>query len=213
MTRPALSRLLATAALLLLPAQAVTFGGLNITPRGAQNLNLETGATELPGGGSATDSRSGLTLSAARMSIVPGQSLTAQGATISTKQGGKLTADTVRYDLAAGTVTATGGVSYTDGRLKALQAGRVTLHVKTGFVVASGSVRASDPAMTGTTFVFDAATQQAVLAGPYSARQGTLNARGDAGDRLLLVFSNRRVVRATAAPDADSLARFLPYLK
>jgi hypothetical protein len=54
---------------------------------------------------------------------------------------------------------------------------------------------------------------QAVLAGPYHARQGTLNAAGGAGDRLLLVFGGNRVVRSSTEPDADSVARFLPYLK
>lgn len=201
------------AALLVGAAQAISFGGLTITPRGAQTLNLETGATELPGGGSATDSRGGLKLSAQSMQLRPGASLLARGATITTKQGGTLRAAQVVYDLKAGTVTATGDVSYDDARLKDLRAPQLTLHVSSGFVTASGGVRAASPALSGAALVFDLSTMQGVLSGPYRVRQGTLNASGEAGGRLLMVFGGNRVIRSSTSPDADSLARFLPYLK
>lgn len=201
------------AALLLGAAQAITFGGLTVTPRGPQSLNLETGATDLPQGGSATDSRGGLKLSAQSMQLRPGQTLLARGATITTRQGGTLKAAQVVYDLRAGTVTATGDVNYSDARFKNLSAAQVTLHVGGGFVTASGGVRASAPALSGGALAFDLSTSQGVLTGPYQARQGTLNASGRAGERLLMVFSGTRVIRSSTSPDADSLARFLPYLK
>lgn len=200
-------------ALLLGGAGAVDFGGLTITPRGPQSLNLETGLTELPQGGRATDSRGQLTLDAQRMQFKPGAYLVAGGATVTTRQGGTLRAAQVRYDLASSTVTATGDVTYTDARLKGLSASSITVNVKTGFVVAVGNVQATTPQLSGERLVFDATTMQAVLTGPYRARQGTLNASGGAGSRLLLVFGGNRVVRSSTAPDADSVARFLPYLK
>lgn len=215
----ALMRLLSTvraaamAALSLGAASAVTFGGLTVTPRGPQNLNLETGLTDLPQGGRATDARGQLTLDAQRMQFKPGAYLLASGATLTTRQGGTLRAAQVRYDLAAGTVTATGDLTYSDGRLNTLRADTVTVHVKTGFVVASGGVTAANPKLSGGRLIFDPATMQAVLTGPYRAQQGTLNASGAAGGRLLMVFSANRVVRSSTEPDADSLARFQPYLK
>ncbi|PTA69531.1 hypothetical protein [Deinococcus arcticus] len=194
-------------------AHALTFGGLTVTPRGEQRLNLDTGATDLPQGGTATDARRGLTLNAARLNLLPGQTLKATGATVTTKQGGTLKAPQLTYDLNAGTVTASGGVTYTDARLQGLSAPTLTLHLKTGFVVASGGVQAKTPALSGAALVFDPATVQAVLTGPYQVNQGTLKAQAPAGGRLLMVFSANRVVRATQTPDPDTLARFGPYLK
>lgn len=195
-------------------AQAVTFGGLNVTPRGPQNLNLETGATDLPQGGTATDSRGGVKLTAARMQLQPGQRLSAQDATITTRQGGTLKAAQVTYDLKAGTVTATGGVTYNDARFTDLSAPSMTLNVKSGFVTARGGVKAAKPAMTGAALAFDPSTMQAMLAGPYRVNQGTLRADTAApAGRLLLVFSARSVVRATEDPDSSNRNRFEPYLK
>lgn len=197
--------------LALSPAQAVSFGGLNVTPRGAQNLNLETGATDMPSGGTATDSKGGLTLTASRMQLKPNEVLSAQGATVKVKRGGTLTANQVTYDLKAGTVTATGNVSYTDARMSDLSAPTVVLHVKSGFVVASGGVKASKPSMSGNTLVFDPNTMQAVLSGPFQIRHGT-GANGPAGARLLLTFAGNVLLNATPRPSADDLARFNPYL-
>ena len=194
-------------------SQAVSFGGLNVTPRGPQNLNLETGVTELPQGGTATDSKGGMKLVASAMTLNPGKTLTARNAVVTTKQGGTLRAAQVTYDLQSSTVTATGNVTYNDARFKNLRAPLVTLNVKTAFVGASGGVKAEGPALSGSALAFDLNTMQAVLTGPYTARQGTLNASADAAGRLLLVFGGNQVVRSSASPDAATLGRFAPYLK
>ncbi|WP_029479259.1 hypothetical protein [Deinococcus frigens] len=216
---PATSSLLAAATLGLLTlspftgGQAVTFGGLNVTPRGPQNLNLDTGVTELPQGGTVTDSKGGLKLVAGAMTLNPGQTLTAQNAVLTTKQGGTLRAAQVVYDLKSSTVTATGSVTYNDARFKNLSAPRVILNVGRAFVTALGGVRADTPALSGAALVFDLTTMQAILTGPYTARQGTLNASADAAGRLLLVFGGNQVVRSSVSPDAATLGRFTPYLK
>ncbi|WP_102126610.1 hypothetical protein [Deinococcus planocerae] len=199
------------AALTLGAGGAVTFGGLNVTPRGTQNLNLQTGATELPQGGSATDARTGLRLSAARMELQPGERLVTRTATVTTRQGGTLRAGNVTYDLGRGTVTASGGVTYSDARLQGLRAERLILHVRTGFVSALGGVRARAPQLSAAALAFDANTSQVVLAGPYRASAGALGA--GAGKHLLLVFGGNRLLRATPNPDAATVARFAPYLK
>lgn len=198
--------------LTLPPAQAVSFGGLNVTPRGTQTLNLETGATDMPQGGTATDSRSGLTLTASRMQVKPGEVLSAQGASLKIKRGGTLKANQITYDLKAGTVTATGNVSYSDARLSQLTASSVVLHVRNGFVVASGGVRAVKPNLSGSTLVFDPNTMQAVLTGPFQIRHGK-GASGPAAGRLLMTFAGNLLLNATPKPSADDLARFNPYLK
>lgn len=193
-------------------AQAVTFGGLTVTPRGPQTLNLETGATELPQGGTATDSRGGIKLVASAMQLSPGTALKAQNATLTTRQGGTLRAQNVTYDLKAGTLTATGNVSYADARLKGVSANKVTLYVKTGFVTATGGVKATTPSLSGMVLVFDSQTMQTLLGGPYSLKTAAAAKAGGAGERLLLTFAGNRLTR-TSAPDAGTLARFTPYLK
>lgn len=200
-------------ALTLGAAGAVNFGGLNVTPRGPQNLNLETGATDLPQGGTVTDARSGLRLSAARLQLQPGERLSAQGATLTTRQGGTLRAANVVYDLKQGTVTATGDVTYGDARLKNLTAGRMVLDTRSGFVSALGSVKASAPALSAAALAFDPRTAQTVLAGPARLQQGTQALDAGAGGHLLLTFSANRLLRATSRPDAATVGRFSPYLK
>jgi lipopolysaccharide assembly outer membrane protein LptD (OstA) len=199
-------------ALGLSTAQAVTFGGLTVTPRGPQTLNLETGATELPQGGTATDNRGGIKLVASAMQLSPGTALKAQNATLTTRQGGTLRAQNMTYDLKAGTLTATGNVTYADARLKGVSANKVTLYVKTGFVAATGGVKATTPALSGTVLVFDSQTMQTLLGGPYNLKTSAGATAGKAGERLLLAFAGNRLTRSSA-PDAGTLARFAPYLK
>ncbi|WP_104990517.1 hypothetical protein [Deinococcus sp. NW-56] len=201
------------AALTLGTGSAVTFGGLNVTPRGAQNLNLETGATEFPSGGTVTDSKGGVRLSAERLQLHPGERLSAQGVTLTTKQGGTLRAASLTYDLRGGVVTATGSANYSDARMKGLTADRMTLNVKTGFVSAHGGVRAQSPQLSASALAFDGRTAQTVLAGPARLSASGSALEAGAGGHLLLTFSAQRLLRATAKPDAGTLKRFAPYLK
>lgn len=187
---------------------AVTFGGLNVTPRGPQNLNLETGATDFPQGGTVTDARSGLKLTAGHLQLQPGERLHAQEATLTTRQGGTLRAEAITYDLKAGMLSASGNVTYTDARLKNLTAGQMVLHLKTGFVTARGGVRAATPPLSAQTLAFDTRTAQALLSG-----QARLSAQGTPAQTLLLTFSGHRLIRAQSSPDAATLRRFAPYLK
>ena len=210
------SRVVTVAAALVLglqPASAVTFGGLNVTPRGAQNLNLETGATDMPQGGTVTDPKGGLTMTAARLQLRPNELLQAQNATVKTKFGGTLTASQVNYDLKSGVVTASGNISYSDARMKQVRAARMTVHVRSGFVVASGGVQASAPDLSGSALVFDPSTMQAVVAGPYNLSTRLGRTQGQAGDRLLLTFAGNALTSVTGKPTASDLSRFGPYLK
>ena len=195
------------------PAQAANFGGLNVTPRGAQNLNLETGVTEMPTGGTATDTKSGLTLTGSRMQVKPGDTLSAQGATITLKRGGTLKASNVVYDLKNSTVTATGTVSYSDTRISNMRAAQVVLYVKSGFVVASGDVQASKPSLRGGRLVFDPNTMQAALTGPYTLSGNGKSFSGAAGQSMLLNFSASTLGSVKPQPSAVELSRFAPYLK
>ncbi|SEJ80271.1 hypothetical protein SAMN04488058_11946 [Deinococcus reticulitermitis] len=195
------------------PAGAVSFGALNVTPRGAQNLNLDTGVTDMPQGGSVTDKKASLTMTAARLQLLPNERLTAQQATVHVKGGGKLSAAQVSYDVKKGVVTASGNVTYSDARMRNVTASNLTVYVNSGFVVASGTVRAASPALSGQTLVFDPNTMQAVVGGPYSISTRLGRTVGAAGDRLLLTFAGQALTGVTGKPSPDDLARFMPYLK
>ncbi|WP_291426920.1 hypothetical protein [Deinococcus sp.] len=194
-------------------AQAMSFGGLTVTPRGAQNLNLETGATDLPSGGTATDTRGGMVLSGAKMQLKPDDSLVAQNATLKTKQGGVLKANNVVYDLKSGTASASGNVSYSDARVKELTAETIVLYVRSGFVVASGGVKASQPDMSGNTLIFDPFTMRSVLTGPFSVNTRYGHPKGALGTKIMLTFGGSSLISANTNPSPDDLARFAPYLK
>ena len=207
MKRSSLTLLPVLGALILGTASGVTFGGLNVSPRGAQNLYLETGATDFPQGGTATDAKNGVRLVAERMQLKPGERLTAQGATVTTPEGATLKAATIVYDLKGGTVTATGGVTFSDARVKNLTASEVVLYAKSDFVAARGGVKADTPALQASTLVFDVRSAQALLSG--NPQVGGKSAGTSA---VLLTFGGNRLLRS-AAPDAAALNRFGPYLK
>lgn len=205
-------RALLLGGLLTAGAVAVPFGALNVTPRGPQNLNLETGVTELPQGGTATDSKAGLTLSAARMQLKAGEQLSAQNATLKFRGGGTLSAAQVTYNVKAQTVTATGSVRYSDARFRNLTAGTVRMSLGSGFITATGGVKAENPALSSPTVVFDPHTVQALVMGPAQLSQGTLKTGMTPGGKLLVLFSGPRISRVTSKVDAGTLARFTPYL-
>lgn len=201
------------AALLGTSAGAVTFGGLNIVPKGAQNLNLQTGVTEMPQGGTVTDRKAGLTLVAAQMTVKEGETLQARGVTLKTGAGGSLKAEQLRYDLKSGVMTASGKVTYSDSRMRAVQASSMQLYVKTGFVVAKGGVKAASPALSAQSLIFDPNTMQALVSGPYTLNAGDKAYKGEAGQRVLLRFAGNALTNAVQRPAASDLSRFAPYLK
>jgi lipopolysaccharide assembly outer membrane protein LptD (OstA) len=209
-TRPrALVLALAWAACLSVgPVRAATLGAFQINAGGEQSLNLQTGETELPQGGTATDSRSGLTLTGKTISYLAGKHLKASGAMIKLS-GGTLNADSAEYDVQSGMLVATGHLSYSGQGIQKLSADQVSLYIASGAVVASGHVRAASPQLSADRIVVLRGGGQVLLSGNYTLNTGGsryLNPRPDA--RLLL--SGRS---ATARPTAAALQLFQPYLK
>ncbi len=189
-------------------ASAATLGAFQIDASGEQSLNLQTGETELPQGGTATDSKNGLILTGRAISYLAGKHLKATGATIRLA-GGTLNADTAEYDVPSGMLVATGHLSYSGQGIQKLSADQVSLYIASGAVVASGHVRAASPQLSADRIVVLRGGGQVLLSGNYTLNMGGsryLNPRPDA--RLLL--SGRS---ATARPTATALQPFQPYLK
>jgi hypothetical protein len=210
-------RILLTTLVLALPGSwsatlAASLGAFQISARGDQKLNLSTGRTELPQGGTATDSKNGLTLTGRTLNYLPGKSLQATGAVIRVSGGGILSADTVNYDVASGTLKASGHLTYSSARIRGLSAGTIVLYTVSGAVVASGNVRAASPAMSASRVVALNSGRQILLAGNY-----TLNTGGprlaDAGSSARLLLSGDGSQSVDARPSQAALRAFAPYLK
>ena len=140
-----MKRALLVSALALIPAltapglaQSSTAFGLQITPRGGQNLNLATGTTDLPQGGTVRDNSAGIKVVAGFISIKTGESLSATSAVVTTRQGGTLRAQQITYNQKAGLVTATGTLNYSDNRVKNLSAQTIYVSTRSGAVTAVG---------------------------------------------------------------------------
>ena len=191
-------------------AEAVTLGAFQIQASGEQRLNLETGQTELPQGGTATDSRAGLTLTGKTMSYLAGQQLQATGAAITTAGGGRLNADTVTYDVKSGVLKASGHLRYSNSLVRGLSAESISLYTASGVVVASGTVSAAAPDLRADRVVALAGGRQVLLAGHYRLSLGGTRYAGASPEARLLVDGS---ARPTATPSSASLQPFLPYLK
>lgn len=196
----------------LSPASAITLGAFQITASGEQKLNLQTGETELPQGGTATDSKNGLTLVGKTIRYLAGERLQATGATIKTAEGGTLVADTVVYDVKTGILKATGRLNYGSAVIKNLSADTMSLYTANGAVVASGNVKATAPALSASRVIALDGGKQVLLTGNYTLTyNGSRYANTGASGRLLLNGTSGKS-SATARPPATQLRPFLPYL-
>lgn len=201
--------LLTLAPLAALPAyaQSTSAFGLQITPRGAQKLNLATGVTELPQGGTVRDNKSGLNVVADFITIKAGESLNATSALLTTKQGGTLRAQRITYNQKASLVTASGNLSYSDNRVKDLSAQTIYVDTRTGTVTAVGNVKASTPSASAAQIVALPTRAAILLRG--AAQVSSLGQRVS-GDNILL---NLVTGQAQTEASDSALAEFLPYLR
>jgi hypothetical protein len=198
---------------LLTGAGAVSLGAFQIAAKGEQALNLQTGLTELPQGGTATDSKNGLTLTGKTLNYLPGKSLGATGVQIRTADGGTLIADTAQYDVASGVLKASGHLKYDSSAIRGLSADSVSLYTTSGAVLASGRVRASSPALSANRIVALDGGKQVLLSGNYQLTVGGSRYANAGPAANLLLGTSSGGINATARPPASALRPFLPFLK
>lgn len=209
-----MKRVLLALALTLTPAliapslaQGNSAFGLQITPRGAQSLNLATGTTDLPQGGTVRDNKAGIKVVADFISIKTGESLSARSAVLTTRQGGTLRAQQIIYNEKVGLVTATGTLSYSDSRVKNLSAQTIYVDSRSGAVTAVGSVSASTPAASAAQIVALPTKAAILLRG--SAKVTALG-QSVSGESVLL---NLVTGQAQTEASESALAPFAPYLR
>lgn len=199
---------------LLGAASAATFAGFTIKPTGDQKLDLRTGTTVLPQGGTATDAGRGLSVKAGSIEYKDGAWLKARDAILTTNDGGTLSAQNVNYTVTADQLTASGSVVYNDKRVHDLTAQGVTLDSKAKIIVASGQVKSLDPQLAADKVVVDYANNRALMVGHYQYQYGRTKLSGAKdGATLLITWNAQNQPSATTKPSAAQLAPFQPYLK
>ncbi len=195
-------------------ASAAAFAGFSIKPTGNQKLNIQTGTTVLEQGGSATDAKSGITVEGKYIEYKDGDFLRARTATLTTKDGGRMTSDSADYSAKSGVLTATGHINYSDARLKGLVADSATFQTRGSLVVARGNVHSDQPALSANTVVVDYKNNRAVMYGNYRYNYGGTSLAGSRADATLFVSWDRNgKPSVTTKPSTEQLAVFRDFLK
>lgn len=208
------SRLSLTLLSLGVVASAASFAGFSIKPNGDQKLNLQTGVTVLAQGGSASDAQSGLTVAGKYIEYKDGEFLKAREATLTTRDGGRLTADSADYDARTGELKASGHLVYNDARVKGLTAESGSVQTREGMLVARGNVKSETPLMSADTVIVDYQHNRALMSGNYRYNYGgTSLASSKADARLYVTWDAQGKASATSKPTAAQLAAFQPYLR
>ena len=185
---------------------------LTVVPSGEQRLDLSTGETVLPDGGTIVDAETGLELEAETIRYVDGAWIEAEGASASTG-GGVLTAPSLRIDLDGRSASAPQGVQY---RLDGLSVTAASADLRLGpDLVRFDEPRAEDPALEGRALLLDVRTGDAVLLGPYRFQDGAFTLRDEREDAVLQLRPVRTdagvpTYRAANEVDEDLWTRLAP---
>jgi hypothetical protein len=155
---------------------------LTVIPDGEQRLDLATGETVLPRGGTIVDTETGLELEAATIRYVEGAYIEAERA-VARVADGRLEAPTLRVDLGALTAVAPDGVRYDrDGLELVADAARLRFGPQ---LARFDAPRAEDPDLQARALLLDVRSGDAVLLGPYRFQDGPFTLRDDGEDAVL----------------------------
>ncbi|MBB6098546.1 lipopolysaccharide assembly outer membrane protein LptD (OstA) [Deinobacterium chartae] len=209
-----MKRFLMLSAALAATALAASFAGFSVKPTGEQKLDITTGVTVLPQGGTVQDAKNGVNVDAKWIEFKDGDYLKAKSASLRTEQGGSLSAAQVDYNAKSGLLNASGNLQYTDARLKNLTAKSVVMETQRQLAVASGGVRGTQPGLQADTVVVDYGNNRALLYGNYRWENGKTRLRGDKDNSALLVsFADPNNLKVSTKVPADVLKAYSAYLK
>ena len=200
--------------ILVLAALAISGAGwsqsgiaeLEVTAYGRQRIDLASGRTVLEDGGELIERGSGVRLVAAWIAYAEGIEVSARDVSIDGDIG-LVDAPLVVIDLAAGRLTASGGVAW---RREGLQVTGETLwfDADAGLVGLLGGVEAVEPNASAAEVWIELASRRVLLVGPYGYADGPLLLRGGADGALQLDASDTDegvVYDASTVVDADWL--------
>jgi hypothetical protein len=194
-----------TAALLL----GARFAGFSVEANGDQQVDLATGVTTLPRGGTLTDNRNGLRLVAPYIQYKDGEFIRARQAQFNTGDT-RFNALELDYQLKGETVRLKGlTVSSPDFSSISAQDGLALLGENR--LVLSGDIRSQAPQLKAGKMVVDTQSRQALVIGAYTFQDGANRLSGTRADSLLLLSFQSGKTQVTTRVAAEVLARLRPF--
>jgi len=190
------------------------FAGLVIVSHGRQTIDLVTGLTVLPDGGSLVDRQTGVEVDAQVIRYVDGDYIEAAGVTVSGAFG-EVVADALRIDVENSLLIATGELRLSrDGLV--VTAASLSYHALEQVVVFDGGVTGTEPAFFADRLLLDTLTGDVLLDGRYEFAGDLFTMRSPAaGGRLQLSLrqsGDEIVYAATTEVSPALLERFRAYL-
>ena len=186
------------------------FAALTIRPDGPEELDLTTGVTTLPQGGEIVYRKEGVTLQGSFIRYLEGDFIEVEGALVK-GDFGTLRAPRLRFDVAAQTLTAQGGATFSGEALE-LSADTLKLNLGDDVAVLEGNVTSTKPELSSQGAVVDLKNPQGLLLGPYSYQDGPVGLKGAAGELLALSWDVSGALSADSQVPEALQTRFAAYL-
>lgn len=202
-----------TSCFLVASAQA-PFAALSINSAGPQVIDITTGITTLPQGGSVIDRDTGVSFDAAHIRYLDGAFIEATDVTVDGAFG-SLKADSVRIEMADSLLTASGNLRLERDGLIVVAAG-LRYYALSAIAVFDGGVTGSEPAFNAERVLLDVVSGDVLLVGSYSFSSGlfTMTSPTDGGRLELRLHEVDGVIVYNAATDVspELLQRFSAHL-
>jgi len=197
--------LLAVSALLL----GARFAGFSVEANGDQQVDLATGVTTLPRGGTLTDSKNGLKLVAPYIQYKDGEFIRARQAQLNTGDT-RFNALELDYQF-KGEVLRLKGLTLSSKDFSQISAQEGLAWLAEDRLVLAGEIRSQSPQLRASKMVVDSQSRQALVIGSFSFQDGNVRLSGNRADSLLLLTFQGGKTQATSRVPADVLARLRPF--
>ena len=182
------------------------FAALTIRPNGPEQLDLETGVTTLPEGGEIVYRQEKVTLRGSFIRYLEGDFIEVETAVVE-GEFGTLEAPQLRFDVAAQTLQADSGATFT-GEALSMSADALTLNLADDTADLIGNVQSSDPELVSSRALVDLTGSAGVLVGPYEYQEGPVGLSGAEGKLLSLSWDDVGAVSAETELPAALQERF-----
>ena len=190
------------------------FAALSISSVGPQVIDITTGITTLPQGGSVIDRDTGVTVAAAHISYLDGSFIEASDVTVDGAFG-SLRADKVRIEMAESVLIATGNLRLQRDGLT-VTATELRYHALIAIAVFDGGVTGTEPAFNAERVLLDVVSGDVLLVGSYSFSSGlfTMTSPSEGGRLELRLHEVDGAIVYDAATDVSPalLQRFSAHL-
>ncbi|HEX7039777.1 MAG TPA: hypothetical protein VF202_06700 [Trueperaceae bacterium] len=195
-------------------AEDKPFAALVIVSHGRQTIDIVTGLTTLPDGGTLRDAHTGVEVRAAVIKYVDGEYIEASGVTAS-GDFGDLVAEKLHIDVEGSVLTASGELRLSrDGLV--VTAGSLRYHALEQVIVFDGGVTGTEPRFSADRVLLDTLNGDVLLDGRYEFAGALFTMRSPAAGGLLQLSLEQRgdevVYSAATEVSPALLERFRAYL-